>query len=365
MERNLLQELKVGAFVLGFLMLVLLAIYLLGGSSKMFAHEYRLHTSFMDVKGLKSGAVVRLAGIDVGEVSQVNFSSDPSRKDIEVEMTVRSEYQPRVREDSVASVSQIGVLGDMYITLSVGSPEKEMLKDGDRVSSSESVDFLAYATKATAIVENAASISKKVDLMLGTDEDAAKVQIAQSLTRVGDLLQDAKEGKGLLHLLIYDQGTAVRVKGILTNVEGVTADVRGITHDIREGHGLAHALVYGEEGEKLTQKLGDAADALDVLLTDVRDKDSLVHTLLYDPEKAQMVDEIHGALADVHDITDAVNSGEGTLGLLVRDPQMYEDVRTLLGGAERNALLRAYVRSTIARGHEENAAAWKAPEPAK
>lgn len=362
MERNLLQELKVGAFVVGLLVLILVAVYVLGGSSKMFADEFKLHTSFKDVKGLKAGAVVRLAGIDVGQVSKVEFSTDLARKDIEVELTIRDEFHPRLRADSTATISQIGVLGDMYITLSVGAPDQPELGDGDRITSAESIDFLAYADKATAIVENAANISKKVDLMLGSEEEASKAQIAGSLEHVEQLLADAKDGDGILHLLVYDKGAAQRVKGILTNVEGITADVKGITSEVRSGQGLANALIYGDEGEKLTRKLGDAADALDGLVSDIKNEDSLVHALLYDPEKASMMDDIQATLAHTRGVTAAVDEGEGSLGLLVNDPQLYEDVRALLGGAQRNALLRAYVRATVARGKEETAAPWKAPE---
>ena len=54
-------------------------------------------------------------------------------------------------------------------------------------------------------------------------------------------------------------------------------------------------------------------------------------------------------------------------GLLVRDPQLYEDLRVLLGGAQRNALLRAYIRATVEKGRQENGGAWVAPsdDPAR
>lgn len=366
-ERNLLQELKVGLFVFGLLLLILFGIYILGGSSKMFADEYKLDTSFTDVKGLKTGAVARLAGIDVGQVSRVEFGKDLNKKEIEVEITVRSEFAPRIRADSVASISQIGVLGDMYITLSVGTPEQAELKDGDRIQSTESVDIMSYASKATAIVENAASISKKVDLMMGSEDEASKAHVGDTLSHIETLLADAKNGDGTLHMLLYDKGAATQIKGILSNVQGVTADVKSMTASLRTGDSLAHALLYGTGGEKLTSQIGGAAEAVGGLMTDLKTQDSLAHALLYDPENATMVDDLQKSMANLQGVTDAVNSGEGTLGLLVRDPELYEDVRALMGGAQRNALLRAYVRATVARNRAENGSAWVAPtdSPAK
>ncbi len=359
MERNLLQELKVGLFVLLFLVAIATGVFILGGSAKMFAKEYQLHTTFLDVKGLKAGAVVRLAGIDIGEVSNVAFSSDPGSKNIEVELTIRAEYQPRLRADSNASISQIGVLGDMYISLSVGSPDQEILADEATISSVESIDYLSYASKATQIVENASSISKKVDLMLGSDDAASKAGVSTSLAHIEAMLAEAKEGKGILHVLIYDQGAGQKVKSILTNVEGIVADVHAVTTEMRTGKGLAHELIYSDNGEKLMSKLGDMADALDGVMGDIKTGDSLAHALLYDPDKAKIMDELQATLTNVRSVTDGINEGDGTLGLLVRDPQLYEDMRVLLGGAQRNALLKAYIRATVAKGKKESE--WEGP----
>lgn len=359
MERNLAQEIKVGLFVLTFIALIGLAVFILGGSSKMFAHEYTLNTSFLDVKGLKTGAVVRLAGIDIGEVSGVHFSSTEGSKKIEVELTIREEYQPRLREDSVASISQIGVLGDMYISLSVGSPDKAMLPDKGAIGSVESIDYLSYAGKATEIVENASSISKKVDLMLGSDEEASKAGIAQSLAHIEAMLTEAKDGKGVLHTLIYDKESGARVKDILAHVDGIAADVHALTTELRHGDGLAHAVIYSDDGTKLMSTLGQVADTLGGVMTDLKSNDSLAHALLYDPDSAGIIDELHTTMSNVRGVTDAVNAGDGTLGLLVRDPQVYEDLRVLLGGAQRNALLKAYIRATVAKGRKEGD--WQPP----
>jgi phospholipid/cholesterol/gamma-HCH transport system substrate-binding protein len=360
-ERNILQELKVGLFVLGFLLAIGAAVFVLSGGAQAFAREYQLHTTFKDVKGLKAGAVVRLAGIDVGQVSAVAFSTDPAKKEIDVELTIRTEFQERIRNDSLATISSIGLLGDMYVTVTVGSPDAPVLIDEAAIASAESVDFLAYADKATSIVENAASISRKVDLMLGSDEAASKAGVADSLAHVEALLAEARNGKGILHTLLYEESSGRKVHSILDNVDGIVADVKGITGEIRHGHGIAHAVIYGEEGDKLAAKLGDAADALGGLVGDLKSGDSLAHALLYDPDKAALVDDLQATMANINGVTTAVNEGQGTLGLLVRDPQLYEDMRVLMGGAQRNVLLRAYIRSTVAHGREETGAAWSAP----
>lgn len=362
MERNILQELKVGAFVMAFVLLIALAAFLLGGGTEAFAPRYKLFAQYVDVKGLKPGAIVRLAGIDVGEVTKVELAPTKAEgKNVYVELSIRQEYSSRITNDSVAGISNVGVLGDNIITLTVGSEGSSPLADGAELQSAEALDFVSYADRATAIVDNAASVSHKFDLMLGSEDEAKKAKIGESLAHVEAMLAEARDGKGVLHVLFYDQGAGAKVKSILTNVDVVTGDVADMTQEIRTGDGLAHAMIYGEGGDALAQELGDFAHEATGLVADIKTKPSVMHSLLYEEGNAHIVDDLRGTMAGVNDIVAGVNEGEGTLGLLAKDPQLYEDLRALFGGAQRNALIRAYVRSTVAHGEAADGSAWTPP----
>lgn len=351
---------------MGFVALIAVASFVLGGGTEAFAPRFKLLAQYDDVQGLKPGAIVRLAGIDIGEVTKVDLadkSGDPAAqtKNVSVLMSIRMEYQPKILTDSVAGITGVGVLGDNIVTITVGTAGKEMLKDGDTITTSEPLSFLNYADNASAIIDNTASISHKFDLMLGGEDAAAAGAIGNSLAHVEAMLKEAKEGKGVLHILFYDEAAGRKTKAILANVESVTADVAGMTHEIRTGDGLAHELIYGDGGEALADELSDFAGEMTGLVQDIKTKDSLMHSVLYDPAKARMMDDLAVTTGEVKEILQAVSDGEGTAGLLVRDPQLYEDLRALLGGAQRNALLRAYVRSTMAHAREEDGGVWRAP----
>lgn len=372
MERNLFQELKVGLFVLFFVALIGLSAFILGGSSDMFEPTYTLHTWYRDVRGLKVGALVRVAGVDVGEVSEVEFESrdpktlpvseaDQPRTAIHVEMTIKLKFQDRIHADSAATISTVGLLGDMYITVASGSEASPILQDEQALRSVEAIDFLSYADQATAIVENAGNISKKFNLMLGSEEAASAAQVATSLAHIEAMLREAKEGKGLLHTLVYDQAAAATLKRTLANLERVSGDAAALTAEIRNGDGMAHALIYSEDGDEMIAEVTALADALEGVVKDIKANDSLAHSLLYDPEKAQMVDDMQATAASLRAIVADVEQGNGTAGLLINDPQVYEDLRALLGGARRNALLRAYVRATVERNNQEQGSAWIPP----
>lgn len=366
MERNILQELKVGAFVLAFVMAIAVAAFVLGGGTEAFAKRYTLHAQYADIKGLKPGAVVRLAGIDVGEVKVVELA--PNREDgknVHVELSIREEYKSRIRADSVAGISNVGVLGDNIITISVGGEKANQLEDNAEIASAEALDFLTYADSASEIVGNTASLSHKFDLMLGSEDEAKTAKVADSLAHIEDMLQSARDGKGVLHVLFYDDAAGRKVKEVLANAEAVTADVADMTQEVRTGDGLAHEVIYGEGGEALAQKLGALSDEATSLVADIKTRPSAIHSLLYVEENAQIVDELRGTIAGANEVVASINEGEGSVGLLVKDPQLYEDLRALLGGAQRNALLRAYTRSTIAHTRAEDGGAWVPPAPEK
>lgn len=359
MARSTAQDIKVGLFVTLLLLAIGLATFVLGGSTDMLAARYTLHGSWADVAGLKEGAVVRLAGWDVGEVSAIRFSDDLAVKEIFIEMKVLARYKERIRKDSEARIDTQGVLGDKYISVTMGSPELPELEDGDWIQTRNALDILEYTKTATDILTSTNSIARKVDLLLGSDQEAAQASLAKSFQHLSEILDQAENGKGLLHALVYDEAMTRSVQGTLANLESASQGIKGISDEIQSGEGLANELIYGDEGAALAVQLGQLAGALSSLTADLKNEDSLVHSLLYDPSKAQLVDDLAVTAAALAEASTAISAGEGTAGLLVRDPTLYEDLRALVGGAQRNKLLRAYIRQTVKQGEESNATPWE------
>ena len=363
MQSEKRREVKVGVFVVGLAVAGALTLFLLGGSSDLLRDRYTLHAAYSDVSGLKPGAVVRLAGYDVGEVTAIDFSDDLDVKDMLVSMKIMSEFQPRIRKDSQARIDTVGVLGDKYVSISIGDPNQAVLDDGAWIEAKDPIDILEYSKKATGILDSTENIAHKVDLMLGDDSEAAKASLARSFEHLESLLEATKSGNGLLHAIVYDESMTQKVGKTLTNLEGMSADLRSTTQEIRYGDGIAHELVYGDEGRKLAVELSDLAGALTAISNDIKNEDSLVHSLIYDPSKKQMVDDLAVTAAALKQTSEAIERGDGTIGMLANDPALYEDLRALVGGAQRNKLLRAYIRKTVEKGEEANSGPWEpAPE---
>ena len=120
------------------------------------------------------------------------------------------------------------------------------------------------------------------------------------------------------------------------------------TERVEKGPGLVHALIYEEESAKSVAQIGSAADELAVALKGIRQGKGMARALMYgDGDSQQAVAQATQILADLHAIVANVRAGKGTLGALLNDPSVYEDLKVLLGNVERNKSLRALVRYSI------------------
>ncbi len=355
------RELRVGIFVTVLLAVGGLMLFVVGGSADLLRDRYTLHAKWQDVQGLVPGAVVRLAGFDVGEVASIRFSGQLDERMMYVDMKIMAEYQQRIRQDSIARIDSVGVLGDKIVSISMGDPTLPVLADGTEIETEDPLDLLANMQKVSGILDKTHNIGRKVDLMLGDDQEAAKASLARSFEHLEELLHEAKTGDGLVHALVYDASLADGVRNTVRNLEVMSSDLRTTTYAVRHGDGIAHELIYGEDGRKLAKELSQLATALTTLTTDLKNEESLVHALVYDPSKKQLLDDLTVTASELRAASEAINQGDGTIGMLAHDPALYEDLRALVGGAQRNKLLRAYIRSTVERGEETNASPWEPP----
>jgi len=123
----------VGLFVLaGFLAFVYMSLQL--GEFSVFSMEktYSVRATFGNVSGLKRGALVEMAGVNVGKVSNISLGEDDRAQ---VELLINNGV--KITDDAIASIKTQGIIGDKYIKISQGGSE-ELLADGAVVTETES-----------------------------------------------------------------------------------------------------------------------------------------------------------------------------------------------------------------------------------
>ena len=126
-------ELGVGIFVLiGILCVGYLTIRL--GKMELLGNEhYYLNARFLSVEGLKKGAQVVIAGVEVGQVDHISL--DAEEQVAIVRMRIRKDVT--LTDDVIASVKTSGLIGDKYIKLSPGGSD-QILKEGEMITETES-----------------------------------------------------------------------------------------------------------------------------------------------------------------------------------------------------------------------------------
>ena len=108
------------------------------------------------------------------------------------------------------------------------------------------------------------------------------------------------------------------------------------------------------------------ADELGTTLKGIREGNGLARSVIYGDDSSQaMMSNLNQASSDFRQIVSDMRSGKGTLGALLVDPSVYEDLKLMLGNVERNRALRALVRYSIKRDEKSPAVEVRDPSPVR
>jgi phospholipid/cholesterol/gamma-HCH transport system substrate-binding protein len=357
-ERRLI--IRAGIFVAGALSLAALVIFLIGKEGRLFDRQVNYRGAFDDVEGLNLDSPVRLGGLGVGHVTAITFSPDLGDKRIQVHMAVSVRFAERIRADSVARIGSRGVLGDKVIDISLGSADAPRIPPEGEIPTGSSGDITALMKSSGQIMDNVLAITR--DLKEGVaayTHPELRSDVTALLRSARQILEEIQRGGGAAHALVYDRKTAQELTGFLTAAAGTArrldqamARVDQLLAEVQQGRGAAHAIFYDPKGAQAISALGSAAGELAVLLHDSRqNSNSAVHQLVYG-DNGNLFANLGGAAADLRKITSKIASGEGSLGGIINDPTVYEDLRTILGNVKRNRILRALVRYSISNGEK-------------
>jgi phospholipid/cholesterol/gamma-HCH transport system substrate-binding protein len=359
------RQIKVGLFVIFGILLTMLAVFLIGDTRQLWDTKVPYSAAFHDVAGLKPGAPVRMGGLDVGGVTSVGHDSNPKDTRIFVRMSISRKESGRIRTDTVAHVVNKGLLGDKMIELTVGSPEAPQLAGGSLIPSEEPADVLASAAKIVAASQEAIENLSSLARSLGDPKLAADIKA--SAEDIHSILDTIANGNGTAHRILYDHREADRIDEAIDHLNRVSgrldatlANLEDVSRNVKEGPGIAHALVYDGEISK------DAAGTLSEIHEDlkaIRQGNGIAHALLYGDDSTQHVmTNLNSMSDDLREIVSGVRQGKGTIGALLVDPTVYEDIKSLVGNVERNEVLRALVRYSI-KADEKRAAPKVDPHP--
>ena len=187
-------KIRLGLFVVIGLALFVLAIFVIGKQKNLFDPVITLKAQFNNVSGLQVGNTVRFSGISIGTVDQINIINDST---VQVTMLVKQEVQKFIKKDSEAGIGSEGIIGDRLVSISAGSPDAPIAKNGQLLKTFEPVE---------------------------TDEIMQSVQItagnaAVATQELGEILYKINNGEGTLGRLLNDEGIAENIDQTISNLK--------------------------------------------------------------------------------------------------------------------------------------------------
>jgi phospholipid/cholesterol/gamma-HCH transport system substrate-binding protein len=356
-------RLRVGIFVLVALVIGASIAFAIGAQENVFEPKTTYHAVFEDVGGLQKGNTVRVAGVNVGSVTEVIIGESGS---IEVYFRVIDDATHLIRGEpglalvdaepkpSVAAIGSKGLLGDRIIEITVGSEDYAEWDPDEPIPVSVGGGIMALAERTLIEAEGTAH-----NLRLATDPFADQEfsedlkETARNLAKASGMIAG---GDGTIGRLMHDAELGRDVKGAVKELRAAGKQVAAlgknlnkIAEDVQTNEGTVNALLYGDEGADAIRNIRDTFAQLNTILTDVREGDGAVNQLIYGELGDSFMTNLQNASDDIAFLTKEAREGKGTIGALLTDPSIYEDIKRLVGDLERNDILRALVRYSIRR----------------
>jgi phospholipid/cholesterol/gamma-HCH transport system substrate-binding protein len=335
-------ELKIGIVAVTAMVLATMIIVAVGGAAGFFWQRYELKTKFPDVKGLKSGAVVRIAGVEVGKVGSVTLSG----AEVEVVLEIKKGNEPRITNDSRASIGSLSLLGEPVIDISPslsGTP----LKDGDFIVAGRTPGQLSdVADGARESLEQLTAVMKDIRAGKGTvgklfSDDVLYKEITAFVTAAEGVTSHLREGRGTFGRLLKDPAAYDRLNASL-------GDLKDITRQINAGEGSLGRFL---KDEALAKSMTGASANLEDVTGRLRRNDNTLGKLLNEKE---LYDRFNSVVTRVDALLSDIQKADGTLDLLLHNKELYENInatakeaRTLIEAIKKDPKKYLNVRVSI------------------
>jgi phospholipid/cholesterol/gamma-HCH transport system substrate-binding protein len=375
-------ETRVGLLVLAALIISALALFLVGEEGNLFAAKNRYYILFGTVGGLHEGAPVQLNGVKVGTVERIVLPEDAGAEMLEVHISVDRRYASRVRQDSMAKIRTMGLLGDKYVDLKSGSRKAAQIEPGGQIPAAAVTDVDRLIASGEDVVENVVAISHSLNNildrmdrgegLLGTltsdPETGRKMteSVLATMESIQNLTHTVESGTGALPRLINDRALGERLALAVGNLETVLARAE-------KGEGALPALLNDagtrQALDETLSSLNSAADSLAAIGEKLEDASGFLPRLLEDEAYGQRLgDELEQLIVDLREAAEKLNRGNGTAAQLINDPGIHDAVQDIVVGVNDSRFLRWLIRNRqkagIRKRYEEASSAAAAEDGA-
>ena len=320
-------ELKIGLISIFAIVMTLVLIFLLSGEGGFSWQQYELMTRFDNIAGLKPGSPVRVAGVEVGNVSATSFEGDR----VDVAMKVNEKYKHLITSESVAVLGSVSLLGEAAVDITAATqgtpiPERGYVKSGKPVGSL--ADVTSQATEGiqqlTAVLADVRSGRGTVGQLF--TNDSLYRELNRLVASAEEVARNVNSGRGTIGRLANNPAAAQALEGALQNLQDVTAR-------IRSGEGTLGKFLTDDT---LSRNLTSMSTNVDAITGRLSKGQGTAGALLNERE---LYDRMNSMMNRMDQVGAALQKGEGTAGQLLHDKQLYENMNATM--AELRKLIAA------------------------
>jgi phospholipid/cholesterol/gamma-HCH transport system substrate-binding protein len=325
-------EVKVGILILVSLGILAAFVLIMGGLS--FEKTYTIYVDFDNPGGLQSGAPVRIAGVKCGKVSELSFMGgriDPKtnrRTLVRAKLSVEQRVKDSIHEDADFYVTTQGVLGEQFLAIEPGSPQKPVLAENTIVKGIDPPRLDLFLAKAYELLDTT---------MTGIRNN--RELISDIATNTAGLLKN-------LNLVLVDNRE--RINRIVANLESLSQEANTLTVNARKNYvdnpKIARTIDNVDKISSEIQRdsgpmMKDAREAIANLnraskvIGGEEEQQKLKKTI---DDVAQLAARANATAADAQVIVAHIKKGNGTVGALVMDEAIYDDVQEMVRDLKHN-----------------------------
>ncbi|XXY22545.1 MlaD family protein [Sorangium sp. So ce216] len=325
-------EVKVGILILTAIGLLATFILVMGGVN--FQPKYSIYVDFDNPGGLQTGAPVKIAGVEVGKLSEIHFRGGQLGKDgrreplVRIQLRIEERYQQSIHDNATFYVTTQGVLGEQFLAIEPGSNDRPVLPEDAVVRGLDPPRLDMLLAEGYELLHATVSAMREHREEVGEAFDGLR----KTLKGTGDFMHRNQD----------------RLDRIAENVEQISLDGTELVKDARQKY------VNNPQIDRILanadQVSGTAARDLPPLMEDARETLAnarrLSATVGSETEQAKIkktlddIAEIAGrakaATADAQDVLAHVKRGKGTVGALVMDEQLFDDLQELARDLKHN-----------------------------
>jgi phospholipid/cholesterol/gamma-HCH transport system substrate-binding protein len=314
------REARVGIFVLLGLIVLTFFTFKVSKWGLIAEKGYRLTVDFDTASGLEPKSDVKMAGVPIGKVEEIQLVGNRAR------LVLRIREGIRIPIDSVGSIQTQGLLGEKYVEILPGKDVQRNLPAGGQVANTlNPVNLDEMIRKLSAIGDDVKKFTDTLSSTFGSEEGK------QAL---GDILRDVRATTAALRTVVT--GNEERFGRILANIDRLSADLSDISasnkQDVRAT--IANLREFSDtlksEAPALVRKLEEMSTGVSGVVADNREnlKESIQNLKAASARLDNTLDAAGRVMAKI-------DRGEGTLGMLVNDNSAHGSLTNTLEGVNR------------------------------